>query len=78
MLAYAVLSIPSPSTNIWHIGAFPLRAYATRGRERPTLIGFDEGICSMATACSCLFGKAEGLTIRCSNMIRAVSPLLRP
>ena len=28
MLAYAVLSIPSPSTNIWHIGAFPLRAYA--------------------------------------------------
>lgn len=28
MWAYAVLSIPSPSTNIWHIGAFPLRAYA--------------------------------------------------
>jgi prolipoprotein diacylglyceryl transferase len=26
--AYTVLSIPSPSTNIWHIGAFPLRAYA--------------------------------------------------
>jgi prolipoprotein diacylglyceryl transferase len=26
--ANAVLSIPSPSTNIWHIGAFPLRAYA--------------------------------------------------
>jgi len=23
-----VLSIPSPSTNIWHIGVFPLRAYA--------------------------------------------------
>jgi prolipoprotein diacylglyceryl transferase len=27
-LATAVLSIPSPSTNIWYIGAFPLRAYA--------------------------------------------------
>jgi prolipoprotein diacylglyceryl transferase len=26
--ASAVLSIPSPSTNIWYIGAFPLRAYA--------------------------------------------------
>jgi prolipoprotein diacylglyceryl transferase len=26
--AHTVLSIPSPSTNIWHIGAFPLRAYA--------------------------------------------------
>jgi prolipoprotein diacylglyceryl transferase len=26
--APAVLSIPSPSTNIWYIGAFPLRAYA--------------------------------------------------
>jgi prolipoprotein diacylglyceryl transferase len=26
--ATAVLSIPSPSTNIWYIGAFPLRAYA--------------------------------------------------
>ena len=26
--AYSVLSIPSPSTNIWYIGAFPLRAYA--------------------------------------------------
>jgi prolipoprotein diacylglyceryl transferase len=26
--AYSVLSIPSPSTGIWHIGAFPLRAYA--------------------------------------------------
>jgi phosphatidylglycerol---prolipoprotein diacylglyceryl transferase len=26
--AHAVLSIPSPSTNIWYIGAFPLRAYA--------------------------------------------------
>jgi prolipoprotein diacylglyceryl transferase len=26
--AAAVLSIPSPSTNIWYIGAFPLRAYA--------------------------------------------------
>jgi len=25
---HAVLSIPSPSTNIWYIGAFPLRAYA--------------------------------------------------
>jgi phosphatidylglycerol---prolipoprotein diacylglyceryl transferase len=28
MSAHAVLSIPSPSTGIWHIGAFPLRAYA--------------------------------------------------
>jgi prolipoprotein diacylglyceryl transferase len=26
--ASTVLSIPSPSTNIWYIGAFPLRAYA--------------------------------------------------
>jgi prolipoprotein diacylglyceryl transferase len=26
--APAVMSIPSPSTNIWYIGAFPLRAYA--------------------------------------------------
>ena len=26
--ASAVLSIPSPSTSIWYIGAFPLRAYA--------------------------------------------------
>jgi prolipoprotein diacylglyceryl transferase len=26
--AHAVLSIPSPSTGIWYIGAFPLRAYA--------------------------------------------------
>jgi phosphatidylglycerol---prolipoprotein diacylglyceryl transferase len=26
--ASAVLSIPSPGTNIWYIGAFPLRAYA--------------------------------------------------
>jgi prolipoprotein diacylglyceryl transferase len=26
--ASAALSIPSPSTNIWYIGAFPLRAYA--------------------------------------------------
>ena len=26
--AHAVLSIPSPGTNIWYIGAFPLRAYA--------------------------------------------------
>ena len=26
--AHAVLSIPSPSTNIWYIGPFPLRAYA--------------------------------------------------
>jgi phosphatidylglycerol---prolipoprotein diacylglyceryl transferase len=26
--AHVVLSIPSPSTNIWHIGAFPIRAYA--------------------------------------------------
>jgi prolipoprotein diacylglyceryl transferase len=26
--AHAVLSIPSPSTSIWYIGAFPLRAYA--------------------------------------------------
>jgi prolipoprotein diacylglyceryl transferase len=26
--AHAVLSIPSPPTNIWHIGAFPIRAYA--------------------------------------------------
>ncbi|HJY45525.1 MAG TPA: prolipoprotein diacylglyceryl transferase [Propionibacteriaceae bacterium] len=26
--APAVLSIPSPSTNIWYIGAFPVRAYA--------------------------------------------------
>jgi prolipoprotein diacylglyceryl transferase len=26
--AFAVLSIPSPGTNIWYIGAFPLRAYA--------------------------------------------------
>ncbi len=26
--ASAVLSIPSPSSNIWYIGAFPLRAYA--------------------------------------------------
>jgi prolipoprotein diacylglyceryl transferase len=26
--AHVVLSIPSPSTNIWYIGAFPLRAYA--------------------------------------------------
>jgi prolipoprotein diacylglyceryl transferase len=26
--AFTVLSIPSPSTNVWHIGAFPLRAYA--------------------------------------------------
>jgi prolipoprotein diacylglyceryl transferase len=26
--AYAILSIPSPSTNLWHIGPFPLRAYA--------------------------------------------------
>ena len=25
---HAVLSIPSPSANIWYIGAFPLRAYA--------------------------------------------------
>ncbi len=25
---HAVLSLPSPSTNVWHIGAFPLRAYA--------------------------------------------------
>ena len=25
---HAVLSIPSPSTGVWHIGAFPLRAYA--------------------------------------------------
>jgi phosphatidylglycerol---prolipoprotein diacylglyceryl transferase len=26
--AHTVLSIPSPGTNIWYIGAFPLRAYA--------------------------------------------------
>jgi phosphatidylglycerol---prolipoprotein diacylglyceryl transferase len=26
--AYAILSIPSPTTNLWHIGPFPLRAYA--------------------------------------------------
>jgi prolipoprotein diacylglyceryl transferase len=26
--AHPVLSIPSPSTNVWYIGAFPLRAYA--------------------------------------------------
>jgi prolipoprotein diacylglyceryl transferase len=26
--AFTVLSIPSPSTGVWHIGAFPLRAYA--------------------------------------------------
>lgn len=26
--AHAVLSIPSPSTNVWHIGPVPLRAYA--------------------------------------------------
>jgi prolipoprotein diacylglyceryl transferase len=26
--AHAVLSIPSPSTNAWYIGPFPLRAYA--------------------------------------------------
>ena len=26
--AQVILSIPSPSTNIWHIGVFPLRAYA--------------------------------------------------
>jgi prolipoprotein diacylglyceryl transferase len=26
--AHAVLSIPSPSTNVWYIGAVPLRAYA--------------------------------------------------
>jgi prolipoprotein diacylglyceryl transferase len=25
---HAVLSIPSPATGIWHIGAFPIRAYA--------------------------------------------------
>jgi phosphatidylglycerol---prolipoprotein diacylglyceryl transferase len=25
---HAVLSIPSPGTSVWHIGAFPLRAYA--------------------------------------------------
>ena len=28
MSAYSVLSIPSPSRNIWYIGVFPLRAYA--------------------------------------------------
>ena len=27
-LAHVVLSIPSPSTNIWHIGPLPIRAYA--------------------------------------------------
>jgi prolipoprotein diacylglyceryl transferase len=27
-MSHAVLSIPSPSTSIWYIGAFPLRAYA--------------------------------------------------
>jgi prolipoprotein diacylglyceryl transferase len=27
-LAHAVLSIPSPGTNVWYIGAVPLRAYA--------------------------------------------------
>jgi phosphatidylglycerol---prolipoprotein diacylglyceryl transferase len=26
--AFTVMSIPSPSTSVWHIGAFPLRAYA--------------------------------------------------
>jgi prolipoprotein diacylglyceryl transferase len=26
--AYVALSIPSPPTSIWHIGAFPIRAYA--------------------------------------------------
>ena len=26
--AHAVLSIPSPGTNIWHIGPLPIRAYA--------------------------------------------------
>jgi len=28
LVAFTVLSIPSPSTGVWHIGAFPLRAYA--------------------------------------------------